>query len=549
VGSWSKGPTQRGRSVHFGFDPRGSIQSREVFETGQSIPISWDYFYYNDNGELTWSDGPRYNPEDYVWRDYDGGGRKIQEIHWRSEAKSDGTGVQAPADNALYASSFNQWDPFGNLVKTVDPVGNYSLKFYDAIGQLKREEFYATNATLLATNGFSYNLAGDVTNAFNALGGSMQKLFNARGQPKFQRNFDGSTNGWLYYADGRLRREIQRNGAYWETTYDDANRKTTKIFYSAGSPLATNSTVLDRRGNIVQRADEGFNLFTNLFDGLDRLKVAAGPPVVTISVDPIFNITTTTIVQQVTTYLYTNSSKLLTVSNALGEKTVTVFDALDRPTSVQILPSGSANPVRITTTAYSADHHSVTVTNGSGANAIASTSYDDNDGHPLLSITYPYSNVREFTFRQYDLAGNLVYEDHESATNSSAPKVFSVASYVYDGLNRLTVKSDRDAALTYFYRDAAGNVTNQVMPGGVLKWQATYNNASQILAEWNLGSSGAGTRTNTYAYFPSGDPLAGLLQSRTDSLGIIRSYDYDDFLRVIETYDGLGPFGPVTFWT
>src|SRR5438445_13332369 len=39
--------------------------------------------------------------------------------------------------------------------------------------------------------------------------------------------------------------------------------------------------------------------------------------------------------------------------------------------------------------AYSADHHNVTITNGSGANAIVSTEYTDNDGRPVLSVEYP----------------------------------------------------------------------------------------------------------------------------------------------------------------
>ena len=65
-----------------------------VDETGALL--SWSFNYYNDNGELTWSDGPAYNPEDYVWRDYDGAGRLSTEIHWRAEAKADGSGVQAP---------------------------------------------------------------------------------------------------------------------------------------------------------------------------------------------------------------------------------------------------------------------------------------------------------------------------------------------------------------------------------------------------------------------------------------------------------------------
>ena len=79
-------------------------------------------------------------------------------------------------------------------------------------------------------------------------------------------------------------REIQSNGAYWQTTYDDVNRITTRIFYSAaGVPEATNSVQLDRRGNVIQKVDAGNNVFTTAFDGLDRAKVTAGPAIVTVT--------------------------------------------------------------------------------------------------------------------------------------------------------------------------------------------------------------------------------------------------------------------------
>src|SRR5438105_3530198 len=98
----------------------------------------------------------------------------------------------------------------------------------------------------------------------------------------------------------------------------------------------------------------------------------------------------------------------------------------------------------------------------------------------------------------------------------------------------MTQKSDRDAALTYLYYDRAGNVTNRVMPGGNLKWQAIYNNAGQVLQDWNVGAGNVGTRTNSRAYSSSG-PFAGLLGSRTDNLGNTCAYSYDDWLRVTNT--------------
>ena len=219
--------------------------------------------------------------------------------------------------------------------------------------------------------------------------------------------------------------EIQRNGAYWQTTYDDANRTTTRVFYSAaGVPLATNSTVLDRRGNVIQRVDAAFNLFTSSFDGLDRLKVSAGPATTTVTENcgagaPGCGVYVTNILQQVTTRTYDAANRVLTVSNALGEKTVTTSDMLGRVLSVQTFAAGASTPLRVTSYAYSADHHSVTVTEGSGPEAVVTTTFTDNDGRKLLTIKYPSAGASEFTLNQYDLAGNLIHEEHDSGTRNA----------------------------------------------------------------------------------------------------------------------------------
>ena len=89
---------------------------------------------------------------------------------------------------------------------------------------------------------------------------------------------------------------------------------------------------------------------------------------------------------------------------------------------------------------------------------------------------------------------------------------WTTASLTYDGLNRITSKTDRDNALTTYAYDPMGDLTNRTMPGG-LQWQATYNNAGQMLQEQNVGG-GIATRTNTYSYFSSGNPFAGLLANQ-----------------------------------
>ena len=73
-----------------------------------------------------------------------------------------------------------------------------------------------------------------------------------------------------------------------------------------------------------------------------------------------------------------------------------------------------------------------------------------------------------------------------------------------------------------------------------MQWQATNNNAGQILQERNVSGSAA-TRTNTYAYFASGSPFAGLLQSKTDGRGVTCAYAYDDCSRPTNAYTGSLP--------
>ena len=190
-------------------------------------------------------------------------------------------------------------------------------------------------------------------------------------------------------------------------------------------------------------------------------------------------------------------------------------------------------------TSYSADHNSVTTTSGSGGSAIVNTTYTDNDGHIVLSIANPSSGSTEYKLNNYDLAGNLVLAKHNSSTSGTITN-WTTTSLAYDGLNRLVSKSDRDNALTIYAYDPMNDLTNRTMPGN-LQWQATFNNAGQMLQEQNFGG-GIATRTNTYSYYSSGNAFAGLLQTKADGRGVSCTYTYDDWLRqATMTYSGSLP--------
>jgi RHS repeat-associated protein len=457
--------------------------------------------------------------------------------------------MEAETGDALFATTFMEYDGFGNLTRTINPRGAVTTNVWDALGRLvQRKSFDVDGVTLLSTEGFGYEPGGQVRYHTNALGGVTETQYTTNGLPKFRRNADGSTNAWRYYLDGRLRREIQSNGAYSETTYDDANRRTTRIFNSAaGSPLATNVVELDRRGNVFRSVDAAGSVSTNLFDGLDRLKAALGPAIVSVYLGIDF-LLHTNVAQRVTTYIFDSSGQVLTVMNALGEKTITTTDALGRVTRTEIRSAGNTL-VRETDTAWFTNHQGAFVTEGSGATKVERYQFTDNEGHPAITMQFTSTNRSEYTLHNYDLSGNPVQDLHLSTTGGSTVSEWA-KTYTHDGLNRLIIQVDRDNAVTTNSWDAMGNLTNQVNPGS-LKWQATYNSAGQMLKDWNVGTGSMGARTNSYAYYASNSAFAGLLQTRTDNRGVVCTFAYDDWLRpATNTHDGpLAEHDLTTTWT
>ncbi len=520
-----------GRKVRLAYDGIGRLQQKKVFEAGATRPLNWEFKHYNENGDVVWTDGPRFAPEDYVWRDHDGGGRQTQEIRWRSRAKSDGTGVEAETGANEFTMHFADYDIFGNQTRMTDSRGNITSNRYDRIGRLLQREWYSNTGILLARANVGYEPGGKVAAHTNAVSGYALFQYNWRGQPVLRRNADGSTNRWIYRADGRLNKETDRNGSYWQRGYDDKNRRITNTFFNvANVPLATDLFEFDRRGNLIRQVDAGGFSFTNRYDGLDRIKIAAGPAIVSITPTNVPSPygPQTNIVQQVITNFYDAAGVVLTNVNGLGEKLITFRDALNRPTRIEVRSAANAL-VREVSAGYAVDFHSVTVTNGSGNGAIVSTAFTDNDGKTVLAVGYPAAGVRDSFQWSYDTEGNLLAETHKSSTNGNVI-TWTTASYDYDGLNRLRTQVDRDGAVTSFSFDAAGNLTNRVVPGGQ-QWRASYNSANQRLHDFIIGVGGSIARSNSYAYYSATSPWAGLLQARTDGRGVSCNYNYDDWLR------------------
>ncbi|MEM1294150.1 MAG: DUF6531 domain-containing protein, partial [Verrucomicrobiota bacterium] len=282
-----------GRSTKFAYDGVGRLLWTEKYDTGDAL-VGWRYDYFNRNGELEWSDGPRYSDgttgaEDYVWNQFDGMGRLTEQILWRSRAKDDLTGTDNGFSDVRFATTFHRYDRFGNRIQSQQTNGNsiYNtvVRTFDGIGQLQTRTVRDGEGTapILSTESFQYEPGGQLSTYTDPLNGDTQRFYTDRGQLREQRNPDGTILKWEYYLDGRLRRIPVTHNTYWSVVYDDDARSVTRTLLTlAGSSPSSSGPVsdvqiFDRRGNLVSYTDPEGHTFTVTYDGLDRPKVVTGP--------------------------------------------------------------------------------------------------------------------------------------------------------------------------------------------------------------------------------------------------------------------------------
>ena len=511
------------RQWKYNYDAMGRRIWAERRDAANNL-LSWDYTYYNLNGEVEWADGPRYDPEDYTWARHDGHGRRTEEIRWRSKANNTGTGVEAGVGDQLTSTTFFRFDKFNNLEEVRTPRRHSVWMEYDQIGRMTGRRYFEGYASgygqggSKATERFTYEPGGEVWTHASVLGGTTTMLYNARGRVRNRMNADASVEDWRYFPDGRIYREYLRHpagtlGSYWETTYDDLNRIVTRrLKNSGGTTLKTQIKGYDRRGNCISETADGFT-FAKTYDDLNRIKTITGPGA------------TATSAQQVTTYNYPDGAgREEQVANALGEKTITLRDALGRLESMEVRAADNGL-VRKTSYVYSADHSKVTTTEGTGAGAIVTETWTDTFGKTAL--TRKADGSAEFFF--YD-QGGLVSDHFDRALRHT--------NYVRNWRGDVVTETRPGGVVVGYLPDAAGNILQRNMPGG-LSEQAQYDTAGR--QQWSKLMQGVSTtRLVNYAYRPPFHPWVGLLYAATDPRGIVTRTTYDEALRVA-TVSSTGP--------
>ena len=577
-----------GRRTRFAYDDAGRPIWNERFdESGKQV--SWNYSYYNRNGELEWTDGPRFGPEDYTYHRYDGMGRVVEEVVWRSKARDDGAGLEAYTDpQQLYATVNKRYNLFGDLIEVKDPLGHFTKFEYDDIGRVLVKRSYdkavttPTALNALASEQTSYlaqpftiadaSPAGSVApvaapattatanwdvgiRVTDAIKGVTETLTTSTGQPFKRTNPDGTVTEWRYYLDGRLREE-KGPGMKVVYSYDDSARTVSKqvvALNDSGTNLNTgldpspSVTTTDRRGNVVEAVDGFGSTVVTTYDHLGRA-LTVSQPYKGPAPDPL---------PLASRAIYSAAGTETRSFNGKDEETRTELDALGRPVLVQVFAPGSTTPLRQTSYAYSADHARVTTTLGgqdSSAPKIVSHSFTDHAGKPVIAMAA--DGTRSIT--SYDANGNAdqtVVKPGLAATDLPAKGL--ITEIKYDALNRPVEIKKPDGLLTrtsYEFLGAGGLATRTFMPGNdaghsMVEYQRTDSagrllrkelgvvDAAPATASYTEGS--AAERLYTYSYLATAGAKQGLTDKITQVLyrdgtaaERIHTYGYDAWRRV-----------------
>ena len=492
-----------GQKTTYSYDGRGHRTGEERFDASGSL-VSWDFTYYNANGEAYWEQGPRYSPNDYDFKQYDADGRVTQDVKWLIGGASDGSG------NAFsqYATSVYKYDTFGNMTEMDDPNNNAFIMSYDAVGEMTKRTLPAVVANSSPSESFTYEPGGKLLTHIDSLGGIETRKYTYTGQVYEDDLPDGTIKKYLFDLVGRVTQETLTNGSYWTTTYVDSARQINRVFYKkgGGTNLATESETSDRRGNVTSKTDVSGFTFVSSYDGLNRVKTTSGPP------------TAGTSARQLSVHTYDAAGQMQTVTNGKGERTVTDFDTLARPTLVSVFNS-NGTAASNTSYFYSADHQSVTTTVGTGTGAISDTTYTNTYNQPVL-IKHADNT---FQVTQFDANDNkIAFLDEQG----------EVTSWTYDALNHVKTQNlptSSSSALISFEYNTAGELLLRQMPESITA-KTVYDSAGRKTSDELDGPGPTVTRKYTYNYYSMGVDL-GLLQSVGDPRGFTMTTTYDDWLR------------------
>jgi RHS repeat-associated protein len=568
-----------GRTVRFGYDAKGNLTTI-TDANGFTTTFVYDP---NNDGQITRIYYPTEPNNPFVTNVYDLLGRV------KTQTNANGftyqyyyTGYRTEEADPCNYSNIYTFNDYGRVLTQTNPLGNQTAYQYD--GQLRKTVVtqprgnatrYIYDANHNVLQGIQIPVAGS---------GEPNIVESFTYEPNFNRvatytDPNSRITTFQYYSNGKLKeidqpavdgnipRTLFTYNSHGQTeTVTAPDGMVTKYQYDTSSNLIsavvdygvepnklniTTSMTYSARGDVNSTTDPRGNKTTFEYDAMRRLvKVTAPSPFNYVtsyeyypdgSLKQLRRQTSDPNQWQVTTYTYTLSGKIGTVTDPNGDVTEYQYDALDR------LWKTTDAEDHTTTRLYDAagrlgkvidanDNNSVIYTyNANGSidtlkDAKNNTTTYQYDGQNRLKRTiYPNSTYEELS---YDLAGNV---------SQKQTRGIQTISYGYDPLNRLKTKTlPGPQQIQYAYdltgrlkavTDSTGTIQHGYDSVGRLSG-VTYPDGKNVSYQYDTGSNRLrltypDSSYVTYDY----DSLNRLDYIRDDDSSMVAHYDYDALSR------------------
>ena len=412
-------------------------------------------------------------------------------------------------DALLHITDYD-YDVYGNLIKTTSAKGT--------IDQTVEQ--------------YQYDLAGNRTDSFDALGRQTKYIYNSTNMLLQTIDALGGTTTYNYDAMGHQTRVIDALGHETKMTYDSRGRLISTLDANGG--ITTDS--YDNNGNLIEIRRQKSTLRSEdlvtkyQYDARNRLigMIAADGGISSTQYDLNNNLTgNIDSLGHQTQQFYDSRNRLIRSVDALGNETKYTYNAVNELIAI--------TDAKGNTTTYQYDELGRQITTTDALGYITRTEYDK-----LGNITATIDANNNRTEYSYD-ALNRRTEVKDAQNNlylTSYDKVGNIFS-ITDALSRITSYSydnlDRQTSITDALGHTSSYVYNQV--GNIISTTDALNRTTNYGYDnlnRRISTTDALNQTQSITY-----DILGNVSTATDELGRITSYEYDKLDRLINTTDPL----------
>jgi RHS repeat-associated protein len=490
-------------------------------------------FSYDDEGYVTWAKTDNFEPTVSYYYHTGAVDSTTDDAGVRNRYTYDALGRQLSAildygNGTPAITSQFAYDKSGRLRISIDPLGRETEFVYDLKGKLTKQ--INADGTFVE---FDYDGFGNRVSQIDELGRETKFRYDSRNRLIETIYCDGTSTRLEYNGVGQISASIDT-----PSSENEPGRRTSFTYDAAGRLLATKNALdktatneYDHVGRLVKAFDFNQNRTELKHDKLGRViesrTIAFGGAAIlsltTTDYDANGNITR--VVQYdapALNYLPSNATDpraLITNQNKIDNKlqiTEFQYDALDRPI-VTVNADGTS-----TRTVY--DNSGRVLYQLDELNRRTKFEYDsygrlwktiapDPDGNPATNNT-------PLTTRTYDAAGNLV----KTIDPNGNPTTFT-----YDLRNRLVGVTDALGGQQHTLYDIAGQIVATVDALGRVAFTLRDKRGRAVLSR-EADPDGAGPQTapeTRFEYYKNGN-----LKSKTDALGNVTEYVYDELNRL-----------------